>query len=580
MASYFRFQLNRNSRRFRRNSLVWRQWFLRYSQRHIYGGWQKFGSSRWLFVSWILIIIVSLWGLSSQITSMNNRYLTRAAAYGGTYSEGLVGNVKAVNPLFPENSATQDVTSLVFSGLTRIDSKRQIEGNLASNWDISADKKSFTFHLRPNIKWQDGAPLTADDVAFTISRIQNPDTRSPLAGNWNGVKYEVIDANTITLSLPNSYSSFLFNTTVGIIPKHLLEKVRPALLKTYEFNQKPVGSGPFKLREIKDGQDELLLDANTNYYLGKPYLEQFRFVQYQSTDDFLTGYLKKQISGFAITKPDLEKQTKQIEDITIHHLSLPAYSALFFNVRSPIMSNVNLRQALSYATDKDSIVANQLDGQAVKVNYPILAGYSGFDSTAMKYAYDPQKAKDILAGMDQSQLKNTHLRIVTLKGSVYEQVASAVKDMWAEVGIQADVVAVPLNELQQNYIRPRNYDVLLYGQDVGIDSDMYAYWHSSQAADPGLNLSQYANTEADKFLETGRNAKDATYKNGRYATFLQLWTKDIPAIILYSPFYNYAQNNSVGGLSADKLVEPSDRFLDVQKWYVQTREATRSSIHD
>jgi len=152
--------------------------------------------------------------------------------------------------------------------------------------------------------------------------------------------------------------------------------------------------------------------------------------------------------------------------------------------------------------------------------------------------------------------------------------------MWASVGVQSDILAVPLDELQQNYVRPRNYDVLLYGQSLGIDSDVYAYWHSSQAADPGSNLSQYANPEADKFLETGRTAKDPVYKNTRFSSFLQLWSKDVPAIILYTPFYNYAQNNAVSGLTADKLVEPSNRFLDIQKWYVQTREATKASVHE
>lgn len=578
MASYFRFQVNRNTRRLRRNFRSWEQWFLRYSQRHIYGGWQKFAESRWLFSAWTLIIIVSLWGLFAQNNSLSSYYLTQTADFGGSYSEGIVGNVKGVNPLFPDNSATSDVTSLVFSGLTRVNNNRQIEGDLASSWEVSPDKKLYTFHLRPNTKWQDGKELTSEDIAFTINRVQNPDTRSPLAGNWNGVKYEVPDKQTIVFTLPSSYGAFLSNTTMGILPKHLLEKVRPSLLKTYEFNQKPIGSGPFKLQKIVDGQAELTLSASQNYYLGRPFLDQFRFVQYQMSDEFLAGYVKKQINGFVVNKPELEKQTKQIDDITIHHLNLPAYSALFFNTKSAAVADVHLRQALAYATDKNAIIQNQLDGQAVKISYPIFAGYSGFDNTAPRYEYDQQKAKDTLASVNAEQLKSTRLRIVTLQGSVYEPVADAVKKMWADTGVQSDVIAVPLDQLQQNYIRPRNYDVLLYGLDVGIDPDMYAYWHTSQAADPGLNLSQYSNVEADKYLETGRVAKDPAYKNARYSAFLQLWAKDEPAIILYSPVFNYAQSNAIGGLSANKLAEPSNRFLDVQKWYTQKRETTKASI--
>lgn len=580
MASYFQFQLNRNSRRLRRSIHIWRMWLLNYSERHIYGGWQKLGVSRWVFVAWVLVVTISLLGFWQQNNAINARYLTQAPASGGTYTEALVGTVKGVNPIFPDNSATTDVSAVVFSGLTKVGSDRKIVGDIATSWEISADKKTYIFHLQKGIKWQDGAKLTADDVAFTINRIQNPDTRSPLSGNWSGVKYEVLDPSTIQLNLPNSYASFLFNTTVGILPKHLLDKVKPSLLKTYEFNQRPVGSGPFKLREIKDGQDELVLDRYQEYFAGTPLIEQIRFVQYSNSNDFLDGYLKKQVNGFVITKPEIAKQAKQIDDLTIHNLNLPAYGALFFNLRAPAVSDVRLRQALALATDKNSIITNELDGRGTKISYPILAGYSGFDSTVPRYDFNQQKAKEMIAQINPEQLKNIRLRIVTVRGSVYEEIADSVKQMWASVGVNSDVTAVSLDELQQNFIRPRNYDVLLYGQSLGIDSDIYSYWHSSQAADPGSNLSQYANTEADKLLETGRTAKDAAYKNSRYSAFLQLWAKDVPAIILYTPFYNYAQNKAVGGLSANKLVEPSDRFLDIQKWYVQTREATKASQHE
>lgn len=578
MASYFRFQVNRKTRRFRSRLNIWRIWLLNYIERHIYGGWQKLGDSRWLFMSMLLILFFGVWGFVLQYDSINSHYLTVAPQSGGAYSEGLSGNVKIVNPLFPENSASSDVTAVVYSGLTRVGKNRQIEGDLAESWDISPDKKSYTFRLRPNLRWQDGQVLDANDVAFTISRIQNPDTKSPLASNWNGVKYEVVNPSTIRLSLPSSYSPFLYNTTVGIIPRHILENIRPGLLRTNEFNQKPVGSGPYKLNEIKDNEDQLELSAYQNYHLGRPYIDKLNFVQYKSSNDFLTGYQKKQISGFAINKPEVATQAAQIGDLTINNLSQPVYSALFFNTRSALVSDVRLRQALSYAIDKQNIVDTNLNGQAVVVHYPILAGYSGFDSTAPKYQYNQDQAKALLAALPANQVKDNRLRIVTLKDSNYEKVAETIKQKWSEVGVTADIVAVALEDLQQNYIRPRNYEVLLFGQDIGIDSDIYSYWHSSQITDPGQNLSQYTNTDADKLLETGRVAKDQDYKNSRYSGFLQMWTKDLPAIILYSPYYDYAQNSQVKGLEANKIVEPSDRFLDIQKWYVVTRQATKASV--
>ena len=579
MASYLKFQINRNSRRIRKTLQTWKVWFSNYSHRHVYGGWQKLNAARVVVLAWLLIAVLSFVGLWQQINSINSHYLTNAPSYGGVYSEAITGSVKGVNPLFPENSATSDLVSVVYSGLTKVDPSRQMIPDVASSWVVSDDKKTYTFSLKRNIKWQDGAPLTAEDVAFTIGRIQNPDTKSPLAANWTGVKCDVLDNYTVKFTLPSSYSPFLYNTSVGLIPKHLLDKVRPALLRTYEFNQKPIGSGPFKLREIKDGQDELVLDSFKDYYGGKPYISELHFVEYTSSNDYLGGYLKKQIMGFVVTKPSIEVQSKQIEDLKIHHLNLPAYGALFLNMKSPALTNNNFRQALAYATDKNSIIKDNLDSQATKISYPILAGYSGFDGTVERYDYNIQKAKDIISSLDKQQINNTKLRIVTLKDSVYEGIAGSVKDMWEKVGIHSEVTTVSLDELQQNYIRPRNYDILLYGQDIGFDSDVYSFWHSSQSSDPGLNLSQYSNPDADRFLETGRAAKDISYKDSRFASFLKVWSKDMPAIILYTPFYNYAQNSLVQGLEADKMVEPNNRFLNIQKWYVLTHEATKASTH-
>lgn len=575
MASYLRFQINRKSRKIRQKFYIWRVWLTNYANRHIYGGWKKLGLARWVFVAFALVCIVSLFGFWSQVESNNKHYLTEAPTYGGIYSEGLVGSVKSVNPIFPDNSATTDVNSVVFSGLTRVGSNRQIEGDLAKSWEISADKKVYTFHLRDGIKWHDGKDLNTDDIAFTISRIQNPDTRSPLASNWSGVKYEIIDNKTIKLILPNSYSSFLYNASVGILPKHILENVKPALMKTNEFNQKPIGSGPYRLTSINEGDTKLNLESFSDYYFGRPYIDKLQFVLFDSSNDFLEGYQKKQILGFTISRPELESKASKINELKINNLSLPAYSALFLNMKSPLLSDVKLRQALAYATDKRDIVSSVLKDQGVVVNYPILAGYSGFDSSVTKYDYNPTKAKELIAQLNQEQINSTSLRIVTLKDSVYEEVAKDISDKWSKVGVKTNVIAVPLDELQQRYIRSRNYDILLYGQDLGYDSDIYAYWHSSQATDPGLNLSQYINVDADRFLETGRVAKDADYKNSRYTGFLQNWAKDVPAIILYSPYYDYAQDKIVKGLSANKLVEPSNRFLDIQNWYIKTKQTIK-----
>lgn len=579
MISYLRFKFRHRIRQLRRSIHQGRAWLSNYLNRHLYGSWKKLSDVRWVVIAWILVFVVSSWGILAGMASADNHYLATAPVDGGIYSEGIDGKVTAVNPLFIENSASDDVSKLVFSGLTRINSARQVEGDLANNWDISADKKTYTFHLRPDVTWHDGRPFTANDVAFTIDRVQNPDTRSSLASNWKGVSYQIIEPFTIQITLPVSYAPFLSTATMGILPKHILENVRPNLLKTHEFNQKPIGTGPYKLPALDSHQQTIELEANKKYYLGKPYIDKFEFYQFASSNEYIEGYAKKQIQGFAINKPVLYDKVNKIEDITIHHLNLPAYAGAFFNMRSPNLADPRMRQALAYATNKDSLVKDQLHNQAIAVPYPILAGYSGFDTTAPRYEYNESTAQSLAEAIGKSNLANTTITIATLKNSSYEDVAAALKTMWEKLGLHVQVNAMDLGQLQQTAIRPRNYDILLYGQDLGIDSDVYSYWHSSQMTDPGLNVSNYSNAEVDKLLEAGRIAKDPIYKQNKYAAFLQAWSKDLPAIILYTPFYNYAQANNIGGFSAQKITEPSDRFYNIQKWFINTTRKPKSQVN-
>ena len=172
---------------------------------------------------------------------------------------------------------------------------------------------------------------------------------------------------------------------------------------------------------------------------------------------------------------------------------------------------------------------------------------------------------------EKSGAGNAKIRVVTLENSSYESVANSLAESWRLLGLEVEVITADSTQLQQNYIRSRNYDVLVYGQNLGLDSDVYSFWHSSQSADPGLNVSAYKNTEVDNLLESGRLAKDPAYKATRYSSFVDLWAKDVPALILYSPYYNYSQTDSLKGFDAKKIQEPSNRFYNIYDWYLIKR---------
>lgn len=564
MSSYTGFTFHRLVRRWRRDIKLWQAWTINYLNRHVFGAWHKLGKTRWLVASWAFIVLVSLWGLLAQMSSLNASLKQATPQKGGIYREAILGQVKSINPLFADNSATEDVNSLVFSGLTKINGNREIVPDLAESWEVSPDKKVYTFKIRKNAKWQDGIAITANDIAFTIGLVQNPDTRSPLAANWNGVKYEVIDNETIRFSLPSSYGNFLTNTTLGILPKHKLNDVKPSSLRSNEFNQRPVGSGPYKIDLLEVDSSVVDLKANPNYYIHEPYITTMRIELFQNSDEMIGALVRKQVDAVSAVLPQDVATVEKIQGVNDFRIGLPAYVGAFFNLKSPLLSDVKVRQAMAYAINRKAIIDTNLSGEAALSYYPIPAGFIGFNPNAQKYETDQAKAKELIS---QSSADKANIRIVTLKNPTYEKIANTLASYWKQIGLNPEVITADAVQLQQNFIRSRNYDILLYGQNLGIDSDVYSFWHSSQASDPGLNVSSYKNTEVDQLLEAGRLAKDASYKASRYTAFVEKWANDLPAIILYSPYYNYAQSDLVKGFEAKKIAEPSNRFYNVYDWY-------------
>lgn len=572
MSSYFKFRTARALRRIKRNIHVLRLWTSNYLNRHVYGAWRRLGPARTMFISWMALAIICLVGVESGINNLDQYYMTTKPVVGGIYSEGLTGNVSVVNPILPGKAAEDDVTSLVFNGLTKLDHERQVKPDLADSWQVSSDLKSYVFHLRKNVYWHDGVKFDAYDVAFTISAIQNPDTRSPMATNWAGVKYEVINENTIKIILPSVFPRFLNNTTVGILPRHILENTKPSTLRISEFNQKPIGTGPFKLNPLTGQTDKIILRANEAYFDGRPNFSEIHFVVYDKPSDLIDGYARKQIAAVSRIRSENATEAEKFDDLKINRLSMPAYVGLFLNLKSPAIADIHMRRALSEATNRDQIIDSGMHNEATPAYFPVSPSSANENLKKFKLNYDFEKAKLELS-QTNSNLKTRPIKLVTLDDAEMAKVAEIVKEQWGKIGVNVEIIkARDVNDLQQRFIRARDYDALLYGQNVGADADVYSFWHSSQINDPGLNLSSYKNSEADKLLESGRLAKDAKYRADKYVRFNQIWANDVPAVLLYSPYYLYGQNRAIKGLTAKKIVQPSDRLLDINKWYINSEK--------
>ena len=505
--------------------------------------------------------------------------------FGGEYIEGSVGQPAHINPVLAlSNDVDSDLSQIIYSSLLKYDEQGLLVPDLAENYEINDEKTTYTFHLKKNVSWHDGTPLTANDVLFTFNLIVNPVYRSPLRSNWQGVSANVVDEYTIAFNT-NPYAGFLNNATFGILPKHLWESVKPENFNLTELNLEPIGSGPFKYSSFqKDSNGNILsykLVANPNYFAGKPYLSKLTFNFYTEEDAALDAYNRKEVMGISNLSSSKISAIKNQKSSLIHELNIPRYFAVFLNqTKSVPLADDSVREALNLATDRKALIESVLYGKGSPVYSPVLPGMLGYSSELGKVEADPEKAQQILdsAGWKMSDSgvrikgdKLLEISLVTIDWEEFVHLAETLKSEWEKIGVKVNLSSPSVSDVQQNYIRPREYDALLFGQNLGADPDPYSFWHSTQKKDPGLNLALFGDNETDKLIEAGRVEFDPQKRAQDYLDFQNLLVKELPAIFLCSPKYIYLLNKSVQGVMMENLVSPSKRFSHIDKWYIDTK---------
>ena len=503
-----------------------------------------------LFLSGIILITTALYGFEKFFVKK-----IPTPAFGGTFIEGGVGEIRTLIPILKQNETEKDISKLIFSSLVKENEKREMTGDLAEKWEMSPDGKRYTFYLR-EAKWQDGVKLTADDVLFTLSLILNPETKSPFIEAFKEVEIKKIDDKTVSFDLKTPFAPFLSSLTVPVLPKHLLSQVSPEKLANSPFAKKPIGSGPFKLTKITQQREEtsVTLKANRDYYLKKPYLNKFIFKIYKDKEEVLRAFSKKQILGF------LDGGSEQSGG---YKIILPQYKAVFFNLDSPNLDKTT-RKALVLATDKQEILDN-IKG-VKQIDSPILPGFLGYKE-GTKSTFDLEKAKSILV---KSKITNKTLTLLTSQSEENQKVTEILKKQWEMLGLQINLVVLS-NSLFEKEVASRNYDLLLTGINQKADPDPYPFWHSSQASETGLNLSSFKNKEVDRLLVEARQSADQNFRREKYERFIDIIQNEAPAIFLYQPIYFYRVSGIVKGVGKTEGVVKSDRFWNIENWYINTK---------
>jgi peptide/nickel transport system substrate-binding protein len=503
----------------------------------------------------------------------------KAPAYGDILVRGDIGDASNLIPILASDASSHAIAGLIYNGLVKYDKNMNIVGDLAESWEISPNGLVITFKLRKNVRWHDGKPFTAWDVLYTYQVTIDPKTPTAYSGDFMKVKKaEVLDDHTFRVTYDKPFAPALISWSSAILPKHLL--AGKDITKS-PLSRRPIGTGPYKFKEWVAGQ-KIVLVSNEDYFAGRPYIDGriSRIIP-----DMATMFLElraQNISMMGLTPLQYTRQTENNlfkENFNKYRYLSFAYTYLGYNLTHPFFTDKRVRQAMSYAINKDEIVSGVLLGLGKPATGPFKPGTWAYNGNVKIYSYDPAKARALLKeagwvdqngdGILEKNGKPFVFEILTNQGNETRQkCAEIIQRQLKEVGISVKIRVVEWSALVTNFINKRQFDAVILGWTIPLDPDAYDVWHSSKTAPEELNFVSYRNPEVDEMLEKGRSTFDPKERKKYYDRFQEILAEDQPYTFLYVP---------------DELIIISKRFRGIEpapigighnteKWYVPKDE--------
>lgn len=536
---------------------------------------------------------------------------------GGEYTEGLVGTAKYLNPLYSGASdVDSDISSLIFSSLFKRGKNGELINDLVESCEVGVDGKSYIIKIKPDVKWHNNNSLTTNDIIFTFNAIKDIQYKSTLRASFSGVEIEEVDDKTIKFILSEPYAAFLDLLTFGILPEESWQQINPGSASLAELNLKPIGSGPYKFNSlIKDKSGNIksyTLIKNDNYFGKVPFINKITFKFFPGFQELISAFNDNLINGMSYLPAQHKSEIIAQDSINFFKLRIPQLTAIFLNSKiNNVLLEKKVRQALAFALEKNKLT-DVVDGQeALIIDGPILPESFAYNGNIKKYNHDVATATKLLdevgwkkiqisqVEIDQANLdinstdevkrKNAEIKISLgvgewrIKGNdyliinltavdtpEYAKTVEEISKFWQAINVKTIINLAQSNKIQSEVIKPRSFSALFFSELTGADPDPYAFWHSSQISQTGLNISDYSNKEVDKLLEDARLTSDINARRDKYAKFQEIISEEVPAIFLYSSNYTYVQSRQIKGFAVKNILMPCDRFSNINEWYIKT----------
>lgn len=525
-------------------------------------------------VAFLVSSIVSVISFAVVIGIFISKSTTLVPAAGGNFSEGMVGQPEYVNPVTAQSETDLSLIKMIYSNIY----------DIANTVDVSDDGRIWTVRLKEGLRWHDGEKLTSDDIVFTVHSIEDEDAGSPMYQSWQGVAVNRASELEVQFSLANPYAFFRDNLkNLYILPKHLFANAPPSNWHLSDYNLKPIGSGPYEFVSYEKQSDGAIsayhLRAWNDYFGTKPLVSRFNFKFFRNTSDMLKSFNIGQIDGMSVGADDVQKIERPYD---IFAWKTPSYYAVFFNQSKNLpLQDPAVRQALSAAVDRNSLIRNILNGHGTPEYGPIPDGAPYFvptqSTSSLDFAISLLENAGWKTGDGGSRAKMIQKTAVPLSINLtapqvdfLAKTAQALADTWEKLGARVTISTGDPQGLVNGPIKNRSYEALLFGNILGASSDLYAFWDSSQRFSPGLNLAIYSDKKVDSLIEGARMDMNDSSRATSFAKAETMIASDFPAVFLYSPDYLYVTDKSVRGVEAGFIPSTSDIFRTVGNWYLNT----------
>jgi peptide/nickel transport system substrate-binding protein len=528
------------------------------------------------------------------------------------YREGVIGAPSSINPLTARTQADRDLSKLIFSGLVARGPGATYLPDLASSWTADPTGRTWTFQLRPGATWQDGQPVTADDVVFTVNLIKDPAYRGPLANSWREVSVVKLDASTVEFTLDTPITGFLEDAMVGILPQHLLSLTPVTDLADSAFSNNPVGSGPFRLVNWDVTSAELVptgsapgssgvspapsgpasaAAASPALSSGSPSASEgsagsepvpaIELEFFGDSTSLAAAYRAGSLDAASGISPADATALAALPGSRLLNYPSTTFTSVAMNLRpaNTATAPAAVRRALLEALDRPAMISSVLDGTGRQADSPIPPSSWAFDAgasapvasnpaaaaTALKAAGWTKGTSGWLAPKAKTAFTFDLLSPDQTSNPIAWATAELVTSQWQQFGLKVTHVALAPADFVAR-LGAGTFAAALVDVNIGLDPDLYPLLASSQAVSGGANVTGIQDASLDSLLVAARSPGTDAARLAAYSKLQTALVANPPMLPLFFRDDPIVLGPRVDGPVIRPLGDPSDRFWDVLTW--------------